>query len=396
MNVLLHPARRRRGRDGVSEVGSRPAFPVSAARTRSVSPVKLWRRCAELPFPASPHRLMKDSLAIAVGGGGDHRVPVLGGAAAVRRVSSSVSSIPRSRKSSSGWSSSRLPTPASAAAACLHIVARSEHSHSGTISPGCGNRPAARSVRTSTTRSGNRPSRNSSYRADLSGARARDGVPGRSIELPYANGDVVERRSDHHRVDAAGVYRQMTDGAVAHVGSPVRETGRMFRKRFQVFAPTAAPEALRDGASPDLDRLHPHAARTQLEHLRYGSRPLLIDRYVAWIPMHCQVLVFLPGGFVAVTALVPSRAAGWTNESSCGPYGPIGGRVDCAHGYVRHSYPMQGRLGKQRTDVGRPGRFTEAQRVTTMRRVRAECQVESARQVHCLRAWIQRILVATR
>ena len=65
------------------------------------------------------------------------------GAAAI----SSVSSTPRNRKSSSGLSSSRLPTPERTAAACLHSVAPSPHSHDATISPGCGSTPLSRSVR---------------------------------------------------------------------------------------------------------------------------------------------------------------------------------------------------------------------------------------------------------
>ena len=61
-----------------------------------------------------------------------------------------------------------------------------------------------------------------------------------------------------------------------------------------MLAPTAAPEVPGDRAPPQLHRLHLYAAGEQTVYLRDGPCSLLVDGYVAWIPMHFSNLLFRP------------------------------------------------------------------------------------------------------
>ena len=58
----------------------------------------------------------------------------------------------------------------------------------------------------------------------------------------------------------------------------------------------AAPEALCDGPSPQLDRLNPYAAGAQFMHLGHGSRALLVDRLHSVDTNALQILSFLSMG----------------------------------------------------------------------------------------------------
>ena len=71
---------------------------------------------------------------------------------------------------------------------------------------------------------------------------------------------MVERRADHHRVDAAWLYGQMTHAAVAQAGPALRQTSRVLGERLDVLTPSPAPEAPGERSTAQLHRLHLHAA----------------------------------------------------------------------------------------------------------------------------------------
>ena len=176
-------------------------------------------------------------------------------------------------------------------------------------------------------------------RADAARARPADGRPGVAFELPDANRDVVDRRTGDDRLDAARLDRQVTDGAVAHVGPAVRQPRRVLGERLQMFAPAPSPEVARDGPSPQFYGLHAYAARAQILYLGNGSRPLFVDRYVTWIPMHFQILWF---PFVVLTAGKASpradRRGGLVPAPACRKRSPPSGAFrlhDTARGGIR-------------------------------------------------------------
>ena len=65
---------------------------------------------------------------------------------------------------------------------------------------------------------------------------------------------MVQCRADHHRVDAARLYGQMTHAAVAQARPAARQTSRVFGERLDVLAPAPAPEAAGERSSAQLHR----------------------------------------------------------------------------------------------------------------------------------------------
>ena len=76
----------------------------------------------------------------------------------------------------------------------------------------------------------------------------------------------------------------------------MRQTSRIFGERLDMLAPTAAPEVPGDHAPPQPHRLHLYAAGEQTVYLRDGPCSLLVDGYVAWIPVHSLNLLFRLAG----------------------------------------------------------------------------------------------------
>ena len=187
--------------------------------------------------------------------------------------------------------------PQSTAAACLHSAVVSPQSHDATMSPGCGNRPLSRSVSHLGDIVGQEALAQLGHRFDPAGARRTHRHPGRCFESPYAERDMVERRADHHRVDAAGLYGQMAHAAVAQAGPAVRQDGPRIRRTNRCARTSASPRSCwRRRSSAQLHRLHSHAVCDQSVYLRDGPCALRVYRYVAGIPVHCQNLLHLPAG----------------------------------------------------------------------------------------------------